>query len=63
MALVCTELDAQILWKQNIPVVMIKVLDRFIDSGNEIFPKSVRSMPTDTHSDIRLTLLTIRKPS
>ena len=35
MALVCTELDAQILWKQNIPVVMIKVLDRFIDSGNE----------------------------
>ena len=35
MALVCTELDAQILWKQKIPVVMIKVLDRFIDSGNE----------------------------
>ena len=35
MALVCTELDAQILWKQNISVVMIKVLDRFIDSGNE----------------------------
>lgn len=34
-ALVCTELNAKILWKKNIPIVMIKVLDRFIDSGNE----------------------------
>lgn len=34
-ALVCTELNAEILWKKNIPIVMIKVLDRFIDSGNE----------------------------
>lgn len=34
-ALVCTELNAKILWKENIPIVMIKVLDRFIDSGNE----------------------------
>ena len=31
----CTELNAKILWKENIPIVMIKVLDRFIDSGNE----------------------------
>lgn len=36
-AMVCTELDAQILWKKNIYMVMIKVMNRFIDSGNENF--------------------------
>lgn len=34
-ALVCTELYAKVLWKKNIPIVIIKVLDRFVDRGNE----------------------------
>lgn len=34
-AMVCTEWDAQVLWKKNIHMVMIKVMNRFIDSGNE----------------------------
>ena len=34
-AMVCTELDAQVLWKKDIHMVIIKVMNRFIDSGNE----------------------------
>ena len=34
-AMVCTEWDAQVLWKKDIHMVMIKVMNRFIDSGNE----------------------------
>lgn len=34
-AMVCTEWDAQVLWEKDRHIVMIKVMNRFIDSGNE----------------------------